>query len=127
MRTVTYREKAPLHPLVYLTTSSLVVTTDNVKAERLVARRIALSETEFVELILWRVPAPIAPSTRRYTYRYAFVSAGECVVRYDNERGKGDHRHYGGPEGRYRFVSPEKLEADFLRDVERWQRESRGS
>jgi len=123
---VTYREKAPLHPLVYLATSSLVVTIDNVKAERSVARRIALSETEFVELILWRVPAPIAPRTHRYTYRYAFVSAGECAVRYDNERGKGDHRHYGGTERRYGFVSPEKLEADFLRDVERWQHESRG-
>jgi hypothetical protein len=98
-----------------------------VKAERLVARRIVLSEAEFVELILWRVLAPIAPSTHRYKYRYAFVSAGECVVRYDNERGKGDHRHYGGIEGRYRFVSPEKLEADFLRDVERWQHENRGS
>lgn len=113
--------------LVSLTTMGAIGTIGNVKAERLVARRIALSEAEFVDLVLWWVPAPIAPSTHRYKYQYVFVSAGRCMVRYDNERGKGDHRHYGGAEGRYTFVSPEKLEADFLRDVERWQHENRDS
>ena len=42
---------------------------------------------------------------------------GERIVGYDNERGKGDHRHIKGHETAYRFVSPEKLVADFLADV----------
>ena len=41
------------------------------------------------------------------------------MVGYDNERGKGDHKHLGGVETRYCFVSVEKLVADFLADVER--------
>jgi hypothetical protein len=38
---------------------------------------------------------------------------------YDNETGKGDHRHLGDRESAYEFVSPEALVADFLADVER--------
>lgn len=38
---------------------------------------------------------------------------------YDNERGKGDHKHIEDREMRYRFVSVEQLVADFLADVER--------
>jgi len=40
-------------------------------------------------------------------------------VGYDNERGKGDHKHLGTTETAYRFVSAEKWVADFLADVER--------
>jgi hypothetical protein len=47
---------------------------------------------------------------------------GERFVGYDNERGKGDHRHIEGREMRYRFVSVEQLVADFLTDVERVRR-----
>lgn len=38
---------------------------------------------------------------------------------YDNERGRGDHKHLGEVETAYRFVSPEQLVADFLADVEK--------
>ena len=41
------------------------------------------------------------------------------MVRYDNERGKGDHRHYGEREEVYSFVSGVQLVADFLHDVAR--------
>jgi hypothetical protein len=39
-------------------------------------------------------------------------------VRYDNETGKGDHVHHGNEERPYRFVSLDKLIADFYRDVQ---------
>jgi hypothetical protein len=42
-------------------------------------------------------------------------------VRYDNERGKGDHRHIGEREEGYAFVTLEQLLADFRRDVEGWR------
>jgi len=40
-------------------------------------------------------------------------------VRYDNEAGKGDHRHVGKRERPYKFTSLEKLQADFWADVAR--------
>ena len=44
-------------------------------------------------------------------------------MRYDNERGKGDHRHTVFDEQPYRFQSPEQLIRDFHTDVERWNDE----
>lgn len=43
------------------------------------------------------------------------------MVRYDNERGKGDHRHIGDDETPYRFTDLAALLADFRRDVEDWK------
>ena len=45
------------------------------------------------------------------------------MVGYDNERGKGDHKHICELETRYKFVSVEQLVADFLADVERVKNE----
>ena len=39
---------------------------------------------------------------------------------YDNERGKGDHKHLDEQEVAWCFVSVEQLMADFLADVQRW-------
>lgn len=71
-----------------------------------------------VEILVWRVPAPIPPAAHRFKYRLAFVVNGERVVGYDNERGKGDHKHVGGREAKYRFVDPASLVDDFWKDVE---------
>jgi len=49
------------------------------------------------------------------------------VLRYDNEGGKGDHRHFGGKESAYAFTTPEKLLADFQRDILRWNHENSDS
>jgi hypothetical protein len=43
------------------------------------------------------------------------------------QAGKGNHRHYGAKESRYVFTTPEKLIADFQRDIARWNRENRGA
>jgi hypothetical protein len=55
------------------------------------------------------------------------VVSGKCVLRYDNETGKDDHRHFGRKEAAYRFKTPEKLLADFQRDIERWNHENSNS
>jgi len=49
------------------------------------------------------------------------VVRGACVVRYDNEAGKGDHRHVGARERAYRFTSLDALQVDFWADVARWK------
>lgn len=69
----------------------------------------------------------MAGSIHEFKYRLAYVVAGECVVRYDNEAGKGDHRHFGAKETGYTFRTPEKLIADFQNDIARWNYEDRNS
>ena len=74
-----------------------------------------------IEIVIWQLPEPLPPSTHTYKYRLYFGSAGISRVRYDNERGKGDHRHIGDEEFDYVFTSVEQLLDDFRLDVERWE------
>lgn len=97
----------------------------NMRAAERLRTRVVLSQTAFAELVVWKVPVPLARSSHGCKYRLAYVVDGRCVVRYDNEAGKGDHRHFGGRERPYEFDSPEKLVADFERDMARWNRENR--
>jgi uncharacterized protein DUF6516 len=97
------------------------------KAVELVRTRIAFSETAFAELVLWQVQKPVSGSAHGFKYRLAYVVGGVCVVRYDNEVGKGDHRHFNGKESTYKFKTPDKLIADFQRDIARWNHENSDS
>jgi len=67
--------------------------------------------------VIWQVPEPIPPSGHPYKYRLVYVIEGKRVVGYDNERGKGDHKHLGDREENYRFVTPQQLMADFMINV----------
>lgn len=96
-------------------------------AVELMRQRISYSEFAFAELVLWRLPAPLPGSTHTYKYRLAYVVDGVCVLRYDNESGKGDHRHFKGREMRHAFEGVDELLADFQRDIERINRENRDS
>ena len=97
------------------------------KAAELLRTRVALAEGAFADLVLWRVPVPVPGSMHGFKYRLAYVVNGTCVVRYDNESGKGDHRHFNTRERPYTFETPEKLIADFQADMTRWNRENRPS
>jgi hypothetical protein len=72
-------------------------------------------------MVIWRLPRKLPGSTHDFKYRLAFVVDGICVLRYDNEAGKEDHRHIGTKEERYPFTTVEKLLADFWADVDRWE------
>jgi hypothetical protein len=88
-----------------------------VKATLLVRDRIAYADHAFAEVVVWQVPQPLPGSSHVYKYRLAFVVDGVCLLRYDNETGKGDHRHAWGRESGYRFVSLDRLFADFEREA----------
>ena len=60
-------------------------------------------------------------ASHEFKYRLAYVVGEACVVRYDNEAGKGDHRHVGTKEMPYVFVSVDQLLDDFLADVATWK------
>ncbi|MPY87982.1 MAG: hypothetical protein GEU99_08680 [Luteitalea sp.] len=93
------------------------------RAELLLRERHQLGADAFAELRIWRVPRPVRGSGHEYKYALAYVVAGKCVLRYDNETGKGDHRHLGATEGAYTFTTPAQLLADFWSDVDQWRPE----
>ena len=91
------------------------------KAQLLLRERHQLRGDAFVELRIWRAPESVQGSVHRFKYALAYVVASVCVLRYDNEAGKGDHRHVGEVETAYRFTTPDQLLADFWRDVDQWR------
>jgi len=63
-------------------------------------------------------PSICSPYNARAKIFIVYIVQGNRVIGYDNERGKGDHRHYGDTETPYQFISIEKLLSDFKADVE---------
>jgi len=94
------------------------------KAVLLLRRRVVVAPDAFIEAVVWQVPKPVPPSSHGFKYRLAYVVGGRCVLRYDNERGKGGHRHTETAEEDYDFTTPEKLMADFHADIRRWNHEN---
>lgn len=92
-------------------------------AAQIIKRRIVVAADAFVEVVVWQLQQPVDGCAHLFKYRLAYVVGGQCVIRYDNERGKGDHRHAGSLAAPYRFQSPQHLMRDFLDDVERWNHE----
>jgi hypothetical protein len=72
----------------------------------------------FVEIVIWQVPKPVPQSEHAFKYSLVYIVNGQRVVGYDNERGKGDHKHLGENEYPYKWVSPSQLMKDFMADVE---------
>lgn len=91
------------------------------KAKLITRRKEVRSDDSLIEIVIWQLSEPLPPCAHRYNYRLAYVAAGECVVRYDNERGKGDHRHVGDDESTYEFSGLDQLLADFRQNVEDWK------
>ncbi len=89
------------------------------KAIRVFHDKTTLPDGAIVEMSIWRIPTVDPERSHGLKYSLYYGQAGERIVGYDNERGKGDHKHFEGRESRYRFVSVEQLVADFLSDVER--------
>ena len=89
------------------------------KARRLIHERFCFDDGFLIEVKVWRVPRSVLPSAHGLKYSLFYGCPEKRVVAYDNERGKGDHRHIGGREYPYEFTSVEKLLADFKADVER--------
>lgn len=73
-----------------------------------------------IEVVIWHLSEPLPGSAHPYKYRLFYGQPdGRCIVRYDNERGKGDHRHVANCEESYTFSTLRKLIEDFETDIER--------
>lgn len=86
---------------------------------QLVFRDKKIKEGLIIELVVWELDAPLKGCGHRFKYRLFCGSqeTGACLVRYDNEQGKGDHRHVAEQEEPYTFTSLEGLFSDFEKDV----------
>lgn len=93
------------------------------KATRIFYDKAVLPDGSIVEMTIWQLPRTSAERTHGLKYSLFYGLDGKRIVGYDNERGKGDHRHLLEVEYRYKFVSVEQLVADFLADVERMKSE----
>ena len=90
-------------------------------AELMLSKRHIVSENAFVEMVVWRLSSPLSKCSHDFKYRLALVVNGICVLRYDNEAGKGDHKHMGIVQKPYTFTTPQALLEDFWRDVDDWR------
>ena len=90
-------------------------------AKLMLNERHILSDNAFVETVVWSLSSPVSKSHHSFKYRLALVVEGNCVLRYDNEPGKGDHKHIGEDEIPYVFTSPQALLKDFWNDVDNWR------
>lgn len=87
------------------------------KATLILHRKRTYDDGAIAELKLWQVPAPVRGSAHSLKYSLFYGEAGRRLIGYDNEAGKGDHRHYGDREEAYVFSTVRRLLADFLTDV----------
>lgn len=83
-------------------------------AQPVLSYRRDLPYGDIIEVVIWLLPEPLPNSPHPYKYRLHYQNVdGSDYIRFDNERGKGDHRHIGGIEEPYRFESVKKLVQDF--------------
>ncbi len=91
---------------------------------RLIYRgKFIYSDGAIREMVLWQLPEKTAKNPHGLKYRlYYGLADGSCIFRYDNETGKGEHRHKRDQEEPYQFKDVETLVADFLKDIEKERR-----
>ncbi|GAM11257.1 hypothetical protein OR1_03568 [Geobacter sp. OR-1] len=87
----------------------------------LIVRNKQIVGGTITEVVVWRVSPSVPGCAHSFKYRFYFgLADGTCIVRYDNERGKGDHRHIGDREEPYQFVTLPQLFRDFNTDKAAW-------
>ena len=87
------------------------------KATLVINRKENLTDGSIIQAVVWVLPIPLKGSPHRYKYRLYYGKEGVCLVRYDNEQGKGDHRHIAETEEPYDFVDIPTLLRDFRQSI----------
>jgi Family of unknown function (DUF6516) len=80
--------------------------------------KISYPDGAIREMVVWQLPVPSANRPHGVKYRFYYgLPDGTCLIRYDNEAGKGDHRHSIVQEESYNFISLDQLFEDFFADI----------
>ncbi|MDZ7785093.1 MAG: DUF6516 family protein [Halioglobus sp.] len=82
-------------------------------------RKLLLDSGAIVQIKIWQLPETTEERPHGLKYSLFYGYPGERVVGYDNEAGKGDHRHYREREEPYQFTTYQTLLADFWQDVKK--------
>jgi hypothetical protein len=90
-------------------------------SRQIVGIKLKFPEGTILEMVAWELDEPVPGSRHRYKYRFFFGGPGKRLIGYDNERGKGDHRHIGKTEEPYTFRGLDRVVLDFRDEVERWR------
>jgi hypothetical protein len=90
------------------------------KARLLLDAKTVLSDGRLIQRKIWQLPKPDNECVHGLKYSLYCGLNGQTIVRYDNEKGKGDHRHIGPAETEvpYAFECLAKLLSDFAQDIE---------
>ena len=83
------------------------------------SRKLTLDSGAIIQIRVWRLPAITEERPHGLKYSLYYAHRGTRIIGYDNEHGKGNHRHYRDREEAYRFTTFEKLVSDFWEDVRR--------
>ena len=94
------------------------------KAKLIFRDKVTVPDGAFLEMVLWELPEKLPTRLHSFKYRLQYGLPGKTLVRYDNERYKGDHRHYEDLEEPYTFIDVDTLRADFFTDIEAIRGES---
>ena len=95
-------------------------------AKPILRSKIIHSNGDIEELVIWKLSENTKDFPLGIKYRlYYGASDGKCLVRYDNEKGKGDHKHILGKEYPYKFKSVEQLIQDFIDDINKLKKGAR--
>lgn len=95
------------------------------RATLILHRKRRFDDGSISEMKLWLVAKAVRGSDHLFRYSLYYGREGQRLIGYDNEPGKGDHRHYGEHEEPYRFTTPERLVTDFLADLHAARRSRR--
>lgn len=100
-----------------LDSNTNVAIIDNMQAELITDFKDVTPEGGLIQMVIWRLPEPVPPSTHGFKYRLVYETDRVRTVGFDNERGKGDHCHLDDVEQPYTFTSLDQLVEDFIAEV----------
>ena len=91
------------------------------KARLILDTKTILADGRIIQRKIWKLPQTTEGRPYALKYRLYCGKGGKTIVRYDNETGKGDHRHVGPEEleSAYVFMSLVQLLIDFDTDIEK--------
>ncbi len=92
------------------------------KTKILYRHREDFDDGAIMEVVIWQLARPVSGSSHPFKYRLFYGYIGKRLIGYDNERGKGDYRHYENEELPFEFSTPETLIDDFLNEVSKLRR-----
>ena len=93
------------------------------KAVKIFYDKAILPDGATVQMTIWQLPRSTQERPHGLKYSLFYGGQDDRIVGYDNESGKGDHKHIRDVQTRYKFVNVEAMVTDFLADVERIRNE----